>query len=187
MRRAASIFSRSYHYIIKSIYFTFFIALISCENNSFYDLYQYIEKIKHENKVSIKPLPEMILIEPFKFDAKGLRNPFIPYAQLEKSSSAIFQSNDKNIKPDFSRQKEALESFPLNNLNMVGTINIKSTLWALIKADDNIIYRVHSGSYLGKNYGRITKIGINKIELTEMVSNISGLWFEHQTSLALIE
>ena len=70
---------------------------------------------------------------------------------------------------------------------MVGTVKFKSTLWALIKAEDNIIYRVHLGSYLGKNYGKITQISTNKIELTEIMSAQSGLWREHLALLTLIE
>jgi type IV pilus assembly protein PilP len=181
------LFFKTYEYSIKLTYVIFFIVLIGCENNSFNDLNVYIEKIKNEQKANIKPLPEMFIIQPFIFDAKGLRNPFIPYAKLDKTNSAMIQPGDKNIKPDITRQKEALESFPLNALKMVGTVNIKSTLWALIKAGNSGIYRVRGGNYLGKNYGRIIKISINKVELTEMVSDQSGLWLEHQTSLVLIE
>jgi len=181
-------FYNNRHYIITSLYIAFLIALISCENNSFYNLNHYIEQIKTKQKNTIKPLPELKLIESFIFNAKGLRNPFIPFASFsDLKQPTTSQTGDKNITPNIKRPKEALESFSLDTLKMVGTVKFKSTLWALIKAEDNIIYRVHLGSYLGKNYGKITQISTNKIELTEIMSAQSGLWREHLALLTLIE
>ena len=177
----------SYHYVITSLYVTLLIVLISCENNSLDDLTRYIEQIKTEQKGKIKPLPEMKQIESYLFDPKGLRNPFIPFVPFKPLKPILAQDGKNNIKPDMTRQKEILESFPLDILKMVGTIKFKSNLWALIKVEDKLIYKVHIGNYLGKNYGKITQISINKIELTEVMVDHSGQWHEHQTSLALIE
>ncbi len=187
MLRSKLFFFHSYHYIITSLYVIFLIVLISCENNSLYDLTHYIEQIKSEQKGTIKPLPEVKPIKSYLFDPKGLRNPFIPFAAFKALKPAQAQDNKNNIKPDMSRPKEVLESFPLEILKMVGTIKFKSNLWALIKAEDKLIYKVHIGNYLGKDYGKINQISINKIELTEMMIDHSGQWHEHQTSLALIE
>ena len=187
MLKFRSFFYHDRHYIIASLYFTFLIALISCEDHSFYNLNQYIEKIKAEQKAEVKHLPEIKQIEPFIFNAKGLRNPFIPFATINDLRPTISHTGDRIIAPNIKRPKEVLESFSLDTLKMVGTINIRSNVWALIKAEDNIIYKAHLGSYLGKNYGKITQISINKIDLTEMMSDQSGLWRERQASLDLTE
>jgi type IV pilus assembly protein PilP len=70
---------------------------------------------------------------------------------------------------------------------MVGTLTMKSILWGLVKADDGTIHRVQVGHYMGKNFGKITSISIDKIELMEIVPDKPGSWREQQTSLGLIE
>jgi type IV pilus assembly protein PilP len=70
---------------------------------------------------------------------------------------------------------------------MVGTVEVKKKLWGLIKADDGTIHRVQAGNYMGKNYGKILHITVDKIELMEIVPDKPGVWRELQSSLVLTE
>jgi type IV pilus assembly protein PilP len=40
---------------------------------------------------------------------------------------------------------------------------------------------------MGKNYGKILQISVDKIELMEIVPDKPGVWREQQTSLTLTE
>jgi len=40
---------------------------------------------------------------------------------------------------------------------------------------------------MGKNFGKITRISLDKIELMEIVPDKPGTWTEQQTSLRLFE
>ena len=165
----------------------FFTCLSGCGNDDFSDLNQYISKVKAEPKGTIQPLPEIKAVESFAFNPEGLRDPFKPLAQPEQQGEAAELSSGGGIRPDTKRQKEELETFPLEVLKMVGTVVMKSKLWGLVKADDGSIHRVRVGNYMGKNYGKIIRISTDKIELMEIVPDKPGTWREQETSLVLTE
>jgi len=162
-------------------------ALLAGCGDDFSDLNRYISEVKARPKEPIKPLPEIKVIEPFLFKPEGLRDPFRPLEQPEQAEGADV-STGSGIKPDTTRRKEELEAFPLDGLRMVGTIDMKSSLWGLVKASDGTIYRVKVGNYMGKNYGKIIRIVSDKIELMEIVpDNKPGTWREQPASMALTE
>jgi type IV pilus assembly protein PilP len=170
-------------HIVLSVLPTF---LAGCSNDGFSDLNRYIAEVKARPKEVIKPLPEIKVIEPFMFKPEGLRDPFKPLEQPEQAEGADV-SVGSGIKPDTTRRKEELEAFALGELKMVGTINMKSSLWGLVKAGDGTIYRVKVGNYIGKNYGKIIRIVSDKIELMEIVSDKPGTWHEQPASITLTE
>jgi len=161
--------------------------LAGCGNTDFSDLTRYISEVKARPKEAIKPLPEIKVIEPFMFKPEGLRDPFKPLEQPEQTEGVDI-STGTGIKPDTTRRKEELEAFPLDGLKMVGTVNMKSSLWGLVKASDGTIYRVKVGNYVGKNYGKIIRIVSDKIELMEIVPDKQpGTWREQSASITLTE
>jgi len=160
--------------------------LAGCGNDDFSDLNRYLSEVKARPKEPIKPLPEIKVIEPFMFKPEGLRDPFKPLEQPEQAEG-VDVSAGTGIKPDTTRRKEELESFPLDGLRMVGTVDMKSSLWGLVKASDGTIYRVKVGNYMGKNYGKIIRIVSDKIELMEIVPDKPGTWHEQPASIALTE
>jgi len=163
------------------------IALIGgCANDDFSDLSRFIAEEKAKPKGAIEPLPEIKVVEPFIFNPEGLRDPFTPLEQTAETEGASVAASS-GIKPDLSRPKEELEAYSLDSLRMVGTVNAKMGLWALVKASDGTVYRVKVGNYMGKNYGKIIRIVSDKIEVMEMVSDKPGFWREQQASLALTE
>jgi len=167
-------------------YIVCFLLLSACSNDDFSDLNRYISSVKARPKGVITPLPEVKVIEPFAFKPEGLRDPFKPLDQPEQAEG-IDAGTGSGLKPDLTRRKEELEAFPLDALKMVGTVVMKNNLWALIKASDSTIYRVQTGNYMGKNFGKIIRISPDKIELMEILPDKPGYWREQQTSLALTE
>ncbi|NOS88156.1 MAG: pilus assembly protein PilP [Methylococcaceae bacterium] len=163
------------------------VSLSACSENDFTDLSQFIAKVKAIPKGTIKPLPEIKIIEPFVFNPEGLRDPFKPIVQPELHEEIEEIAAGGGIRPDTSRRKEDLEAFTLASLRMVGTINMQTNLWALIKTDDGTIHRVQVGNYMGKNYGKVIRITTDKIELMEIVPDKPGTWREQQTSIVLTE
>ena len=163
--------------------------LTACGDEDFTDLQRYIDSIKNRPHEPVKPLPEFQTIEPFVFKAEeNLRDPFKPFEKA-KTTDDIDESEepDNGIRPDFGRAKEPLEAFSLSGMKMVGTITMNSVFWALIKSDNNIIYRVKVGNHMGKNDGKITHIDKKKIELVEIMPGKSGRFVEQPTTLTLME
>ena len=110
--------------------------------------------------------------------AQGLRDPFsAPIATRDGSGSGP--------RPDPDRRKEVLEAFPLDSLNMVGTMDSGQGVVGLIMAPDRVTYRVRPNNYLGQNEGRITGVFEDRIELVELLPDGAGGWLERQARIAL--
>ena len=149
------------------------------------DLMLYIDEVKARKEGRIEPLPEIKQIETFVYNRLEDRDPFL---QIDQGGEEEQERIDNGISPDFNRRKEELENFSLDSLRMVGTLEqVDDVMWALIRTNDNTIYRVKAGNYLGQNHGHITRIGESKIELTEIVSDGQGGYREREASLALKE
>ena len=70
---------------------------------------------------------------------------------------------------------------------MVGTLQQKGQVFALVKAPDSSLYRVKSGNYMGQNFGRIVGISESDIKLKEIVQDSGGNWEEKEQALLLQE
>jgi type IV pilus assembly protein PilP len=185
------LFKKAFYLQIKTLLHALFCLLafnlVGCVSSDVSDLDQYISEVKARPKGTIKPLPEIKTVEPFIFHPEGLRDPFRPIERLEEAEDIDNAVANSGIRPDRSRRKEELESYSLDTLRMVGTLTLSNTLWALIKASDGAIHRVKNGNHMGRNYGEISRITDNKIELMEIVSDKPGAWRKQQASIALAE
>ncbi|MGL1213341.1 pilus assembly protein PilP, partial [Vibrio parahaemolyticus] len=65
---------------------------------------------------------------------------------------------------EINRRKEPLEAYPLDTMNMVGSLTRDKQRYALLRVD-SLLYQVKAGDYLGQNFGRITKISETDITL----------------------
>lgn len=158
--------------------------IISCgSNRSDSELRDYIAKIKARPPGPIEPIPTFRPYEAFVYSATAKRSPFDP--PVVERERIIGGGSD--IKPDLSREKEFLESFDLDRLSMVGTLERGGTLWALISDGSGGIHRVTAGNYIGRNFGRIVAINRTQIDVTEIVSNGLGGWVERPRTLKISE
>ena len=163
----------------------FFFWLAGCSDESFSDLEQYIKKIKTRQKGTIEPLPENKTIEPFLFNLDESRNPFKPVDKpAEEEDDETDDVSKKGIRPDFTRRKEDLEDYPLDTLEMVGTIK-KDILWGLIRSKEGV-QRVKVGNYMGLNHGKIIQITDNQIDLVEIIKDKKPkVWFKQSAKIRL--
>jgi len=159
-------------------------VLAACGDNRLVDLEEFIIKVKSEHPGRVEPLPEFKPFETFVYTAEDIKDPFTTWeTQIERDVKA---SDTHGVRPKENRRKEALETYSLNDLLMLGTILYHDELWALVKAPDGIVYRVRSGNYVGQNHGKVLEIYEDKIALFEIVPDGLGGWEERQTSLDLV-
>lgn len=145
------------------------------------DLEQKIADIKAERGIPIEPLPAMKEYPKFVYTAQDMRDPFAEFGDDDNPSG---QSEVGG--PDSTRVKEPLEAFPLDALDMVGTIgDPMNSPTALITDPSGAVHRVKAGSYMGQNDGQITAVYEDRVELVELVSNGNGGWMERPASIAL--
>ncbi len=146
-----------------------------------HDLEQEVARVKAQKGQPVDPLPPMKNYEPYPYTAYSMRDPFAPFAGDEGGGTS------EGMTPDPSRVKEALEGFPLDALDMVGTMGMDSTMVALVKDPDGVVHRVNVDNYLGQSEGRITAIFEDRIDLVELIPNGTGGWMERPASIALDE
>lgn len=165
-----------------------FLLLGGCSPTGEDELRLWMAEQRANKKPHVTPLtePKKFIPEPYSQD--GAIEPFnqLKLTQALRRDSNQVASNAALIAPEMARRKESLESFPLDSMAMVGSLNKMGALTALLKVD-NLIYQVKVGNYLGLNYGKITQITENTIQLREIVQDTTGDWIERTASLDLQE
>lgn len=149
------------------------------------DLTQYIASVKARPQGSIEPLPPVRTFDPFVYGATAMRSPFDEPVVV--SGPDLRPAGDPNLKPDPLRVKDFLESFNLDSLVMVGTLEQSGALWALVRDPNGGIHRVTVGNYIGKNHGKITAATTTQLNLVEIVSNGLSAWVERPRTIKLSE
>lgn len=141
------------------------------------NLQKWVAEVKKRPAPALEPLPVMQQFETFEYAAQSLRDPF--------SNAFSLESGAGGPRPDPNRRKQPLEDFPLDSLDMVGTLGQGGTLVALVRAPDKVTYRVRPGMYLGQSDGRVTSVSDSKIELVELVPDGAGGWLERPAAISL--
>lgn len=140
------------------------------------NLEKWVADVRARPAPPLEPLPVMQQFETFEYAAQDMRDPF---------SDAWSNSDSGGLRPDPDRRKETLEQYPLDSLDMVGTIGSGAGLVGLVMAPDKVTYRVRPGAYMGQSDGRITSVHEDHIELVELVPDGAGGWLERPASIAL--
>lgn len=174
------------NYLARSICVIFMVIVIGgCNGRGMQDLNQYVAEVKQREPGRIEPLPEIRSVETYVYNEAGRRDPFKP---SEQASTEVIPEVSNGIAPDPMRRKEELESFPLDSIRMVGTLDKNNITWGLVVIQDGTIFRVKAGNYMGQHHGKITQISEDKIELAEIVAlDGAGGYREQQASVALSE
>ena len=160
-------------------YFFVLIVLAIYGWHRYYLVYLYMSNRDKEPRQGppLDPLPVMQQFETFEYAAQALRDPF--------SEAFSDVSGGSGPRPDPNRPKQTLEQFPLDSMDMVGTIGRGPDLIALVMAPDKVTYRVRPGVYMGQADGRVTAVYEDRIELVELVPDGAGGWLERPASVAL--
>lgn len=146
------------------------------------DLRDWVAQEKSKKGAPIPPLPVIKTFETFQYTDENKRDPFsASTAELQPAAAA------NGPRPDEGRPKQPLEMFALDSMKMVGTVGTGANMEALVKDPGGVIHRVHRNEYMGQNYGRVTDIAEDHIDLVELVSNGNGGWMERPASIGLGE
>jgi type IV pilus assembly protein PilP len=153
-------------------------ALSACGGESHQDLRTWMADQGKGARGKLDPLPQIRPYEPFAYNAFDLPDPFKP-RKIEPTKGA------SKLAPDLTRRREPLESYPLESLAMVGTLEKNKTVYALVRTPDRDVYQIRAGNYLGQNYGVVTGIGESEVKLRELVQDGAGDWTERSSTLQL--
>ena len=146
------------------------------------DLDQFMSEVKAKPASPIKPIPPFKAYEAFTYSASGLRSPF--ERPVEVREIAALQASS-NVRPDPNRPKEFLERYGIDSLDMVGSLEMGGTLWALLQDQTGNVHRVRQGNYIGRNHGRIIEVTETHLAVIEIVPTGSDSWVERPRTLKL--
>ena len=159
--------------------------LAACGGEQFGDLKNELNDLTKDLRGRVDPLPQVRPYEPVPYQAENEVDPFRP-GRIDVAVAGGPTSKEGRPGPDIDRPKEPLEAFPLESIQMVGSLTQGRETFGLVKAGPNL-YRVRKGNYMGQNFGVITGIDESQISLKELIQEGSGEWVERSSSLQLQE
>jgi len=164
------------------------VVLVGCSPSDSTDVHDWIamEHTQIRPKVTLLPPPKQFVPENYAHASDVEPFSSLKLTQALKRDSAQVASNAGLVAPELTRRKEPLEDFPVDTMQMVGSITTTGEPMALLRVE-NLLYQVKLGNYLGQNYGRVTKIGETGLSLREIVQDAGGEWIERVATLQLQE
>jgi len=149
------------------------------------ELVTWMQEVRNTTQPIRTTVPEPKHFPPFRYAAEEEIDPF-SRKKLAAAFERLMESPRSGLAPDMKRARELLESFPLEQIRMVGHIRNARTNSALLQVD-NVVYQATVGNHAGQNHGRITSIKENEVVLTELVLDAAGDWTRRESSLRLQE
>lgn len=164
------------------------LVLLGCTTSSEDEVRQWMAEQRRQTQPKVAPISEPKQFRPEAYVQTSSLEPFSKekLTQALKGESTQATSNAALVAPELLRRKEALESYPLDAMVMVGSLVKSGDPIALVKVN-NLLYQVKPGNYLGQNFGRVTKIAETEVTLREIVQDAVGEWIERPTKLQLQE
>ena len=158
-----------------------------CSGDEHGDLKEELNHLTKDLRGRVDPLPQVKPYEPVPYTAEGQIDPFRPERiEVAAAGRAAPSAMASVIEEQKKRPPEPPEAFPLESIQMLGTITQLKETFALVKAGPNL-YRVRKGNYMGQNFGVVTEIDEAQISLKELVQDSTGDWVERMSSLQLVE
>jgi len=167
------------------------LILPACVSSNMNDLEREVEQIMSRPGGRIEPIPAIKPYQAYSYQSgeEDARDPFqLFYEKSKTDQSKVAQELPPEMEREIKfRNREELESFELDSLRMVGTLEDAETQWGIIQDPDGTVHRVRVGNYMGRNIGKILNIYEDRIELREIVKNNEGRWEERPAAIALVE
>jgi type IV pilus assembly protein PilP len=151
------------------------------------ELDAYIKEVNGREAPPLEPIPPMkpFIVHIWPEDIL-LRDPFRSGEQLGAEEEGVAATDAPDpLAPDMTRVKEPLEAFPLDSLDMVGTMGMGKDYFGLIKDPDGVVHRVQVSNWLGQNFGRVLSIAEDRIDLQETVKDSNGRYELRPQSISL--
>ncbi len=159
------------------------LLLAGCGDGDVRAVRDWMDQVQRDTRPNVKPLPEPKDFIPYAYGAAGAVDPFDQNKLLAELARTAAASPNPN-QPDLQRPRELLETFPLDTMQMVGTLRKGGTGYALLQID-RALYQVRAGQRIGPNFGIVTRVGEDAVDIREVVQDAAGEWVERPARLEL--
>lgn len=162
------------------------LLLVGCQKGT-QDLREWTADVLEREPDPIDPIPPIETPEVVAYEAMDLRDPFHRASRESEDEDEEVASEGGGLRPDPDRRKEYLEGFPLDTLEMVGTLTIDGEEYALIQDNEQVVHRVREGNYMGQNHGLVLSVQPTQVEVRELVQDGRGGWSERRVRVTMAE
>lgn len=162
------------------------LLLSGCGDSDVQEVRAWMKQTDANTKVKVQPIAEPKTFIPYAYNRKDELDPFNPNKLLAELAKQVAASGGSGLHPDTNRRKELLETYPLDTIKMVGTIEKKGVVHAVLQVD-RAVHQVVVGQHLGQNDGRVISINENTVNIREIVQDATGDWVERMSKLELQE
>lgn len=159
------------------------LMLAACSDSDVREVQQWMADTEKNTKISVKPLAEPKTFTAFAYQAGDAVDPFSQNKLLAELARTDAGSTNP-LKPDTERRRELLETFPLDTMRMVGLLQKGGTNHALVQID-RAVHQVRAGQRIGQNFGVITSVTEQAVNIREVVQDATGDWVERMSKLEL--
>ncbi|ART63804.1 pilus assembly protein PilP [Kushneria marisflavi] len=163
---------------------TLCLALWGCGRNDTAQLDAELETLRTRPVGHLDALPEQPAYQPLHYSAGGHRSPFASPPGMVAATPAASPPSG-SVSPDPDRAREPLERYPLESLRLVGTLSVGGRTIALIRTPEGRVIRIGYRARIGENSGRVTRIGSDHIEITELAPDGRGGFSDVSRTLTL--
>jgi len=159
--------------------------LSGCSDSDVKEVNSWMDEVKANTRPSVTALAEPKTFLPYAYEVREETDPFNPDKLLAELARQAAQTVNP-LRPDLSRRKEFLESFPIDTMKMVGTIQKGGSHFALVQID-RTIHQIAPGMRMGQNFGLVTGVTDVTVNIKETVQDAGGEWVERMSKLELQE
>lgn len=160
--------------------------LAGCMGADDADVRQWMEAQRQMTPRKPEPVPPPMSFRPDSYGAADLLSPFSDERLARVLRTQADSATARLLDAERNRAREPLEQFPLDAMEMVGSLQKGTRRVALIRVNGEL-HQVAVGSRLGQNLGRVTQITESEVVLKEIVQDAAGEWVERTASLQLQE
>ena len=128
-------------------------------------------------------IPYVPLYPAQRYQHSEARSPFMPPESVQDGVPGLLAGSDDA--PDQQRAAEPLEQFSLQELQLVGTLRMGGRRLAMIATPEGEVVTVREGNYVGSNYGRITAISEQTVDIRERVYTQQNGWQARPATLTI--
>lgn len=128
-------------------------------------------------------VPSIPEYQPLAFTQDNDRSPFA--RPTSEGRSAQLPSADTQVVPELTRELAPLEHFSLQELTLVGMMQMNNRQRALIRTPEGEVLYVGQGDYIGQDNGQVGRVGDKNLEIDEHIFTQDKGWQQRKVVLVL--
>jgi type IV pilus assembly protein PilP len=168
--------------LIRAIAMCALFSLAACNASGDENLGEWMATVRRTVHTSPLTLPAPLTMKTFVYDPAGQEDPF----DASKISMLLDISDHAGVRPDLKRSREPLESYPLDQFRMIGSLGRPGQSIALVEVG-KILYQLRKGNHLGQDLGEVINIMDGSIEIEETIQEANGTWVKRRVQLSMRE